>query len=154
MSSMTYTTVESIKKPLKAFNTFDADTKLALLWYGYLDIKENLQPNPNNDVEVMGNAVYDQIKVLSKDEQLQVQRDVVNSAGTQICKEYGALSTSGMLEFWLLLARGMEEGAIVNVPKDYELPEETSEFVEMIKNLDFEERVNFTRNAIAEMGSK
>jgi len=48
---MTYTTVESIKKPLKAFNTFDADTKLALLWYGYLDIKENLQPNPNNDVE-------------------------------------------------------------------------------------------------------
>ena len=151
---MTYTTIDSVKKPLETFNTFDADTKLALLWYGYLDIKENLQPNPSNDVEVIGNAVYDQVKTLSKDEQLQAQRDIVNSAGTQLCKEYGALSTSAMLEFWLLLAQGMEAGSVINVPEDYELPEETNGFVEEIKQLDFEARVNFTRNAVAEMGNK
>ncbi len=151
---MTYTTVESVKNPLKKFNTFDADTKLALLWYGYLDLKEDLQPNPSNDVEVISNALYDQIKMLSKDEQLDAQRSIVNSAGCKFCQEYGALSTSGMLEFWLLLAQGMEEGTIVNVPDDYELPEETNEFIGMVKALDFEERVNFTRNAIAEMGSK
>ncbi len=151
---MTYTTVDSVKNPLNKFNKFDADTQLALLWYGYLDLKDDLQPNPNNDVEAIGNAVFDQIKMLSKDEQLQAQRDVVNSAGTQLCKEYGALSTSGMLEFWLLLAQGMEEGTIIDVPDDYELPEETNDFVESIKALDFEERVNFTRNAIAQMGNK
>lgn len=151
---MTYTTVESIKKPLEKFNTFDADTKLALLWYGYLDLKEDLQPNPSNDVEVISNAIYDQIKMLSKDEQLEAQRSIVNSAGCQFCEQYGALSTSGMLEFWLLLAQGMEEGTIINVPDDYELPEETNEFVGMVKELDFEERVNFTRNAIAQMGTK
>ena len=151
---MTYTTVDSVKEPLNKFNEFDADTKLALLWYGYLDLKEDLQPNPNNDVEVLGNALFNQIKDMSEDEQLQVQRDVVNSAGTQVSKEYGALSTSGMLEFWLLLAQGMEEGTIVNVPDDYELPEETSDFVESVKALDFEEKVNFTRSAVAQMGNK
>jgi len=151
---MTYTTVDSIKEPLNKFNKFDADTKLALLWYGYLDIKENLQPNPSNDVEVLGNALVNQIKEMSKDEQLQAQRDVVNSVSTPISKEYDALSTSGMLEFWLLLAQGMEAGTIVNVPDDYELPESTNDFVESVKKLDFEERVNFTRNAVAQMGSK
>lgn len=151
---MTYTTVDSVKNPLNKFNKFDADTQLALLWYGYLDLKDDLQPNPSNDVEAIGNAVFNQIKMLPKDEQLQAQRDVVNSAGTQLCKEYGALSTSGMLEFWLLLAQGMEEGTIIDVPDDYELPEETNDFVESIKALDFEERVNFTRNAIAQMGNK
>lgn len=151
---MTYTTLDSVKPPLDKFNTFDADTKLALLWRGYLDLKDDLEPNPSNDVEVLGNALVNQIKEMSEEEQLQAQRDVVNSASTDISKEYGALSTSGMLEFWLLLAQGMEAGTIVNVPDDYELPEETGEFVDMIKDYDFEEKVNFTRNAVAQMGSK
>ncbi len=151
---MTYTTVDSVKEPLDKFNQFDADTKLALLWYGYLDLKEDLQPNPSNDVEVLGGALVNQIKDMSEEEQLQAQRDVVNSAGTPISKEYGALSTSGMLEFWLLLAQGMEAGTVVTVPDDYELPEGTSNFVESVKELDFEEKVNFTRNAVAQMGSK
>lgn len=149
---MTYTTVDSVKQPLNEFNKFDADTKLALLWYGYLDIKENLNPAPANDVEVLGNTLFEKVKVLSKEKQLQAQRDVVEGNGTDISKEYGALSSSGALEFWLLLAQGMEAGTIVTVPDGYSLPEQTNDFVEMVKNLDFEERVNFTRNAVAQMG--
>ena len=151
---MTYTTLESIKQPLKKFNTFDADTKLALLWYGYLDLKEDLQPNPSNDVDVLGHALFNKVKGKPEEEQLQVQRDIVDGTSTPISKEYGALSTSGMLEFWLLLAQGMESGSIITVPDDYELPEETNEFVEAVKALDFEEKINFTRNAVAEMGAK
>lgn len=151
---MTYTTLESIKQPLNEFNKFDADTKLALLWYGYLDIKDNLNPAPASDVEAIGNSVFDNVKAMSREEQLEAQRDIVNRKDTAISREYGALSPSGALEFWLLLARGMEEGTIINVPDDYSLPEQTNEFVEMIKKLDFEERVNFTRNAVEQMGSK
>ena len=149
---MTYTTVDSVKQPLDEFKKFDADTQLALLWYGYLDIKENLNPAPPNDVEVLGNTLLNKIKALSKEEQLQAQRDVVEGNGTDISKEYGALSSSGALEFWLLLAQGMEAGTIVTVPDDYSLPEQTNSFVEMVKKLDFEERVNFTRNAVTQMG--
>lgn len=151
---MTYTTVDSIKQPLNEFNKFDTDTKLALLWYGYLDIKDNLNPAPPNDVEVVGNALFDKVKALPEEEQLQAQRDVAEGNGTDLSKEYGALSSSGALEFWLLLAQGMEAGTIVTVPDDYNLPEETNGFVETVKGLDFEERVNLTRNIVTGMGSK
>lgn len=151
---MTYTTVDSVKEPLKQFNEFDTDTKLALLWFGYLDIKENLTPNPPNDVDAIGHALFNSVKAMSKEDQLQAQRDIVSGNSSDVSKEYGALSSPGALEFWLLLAQGMEEGSIINVPEDYELPEETNSFVESIKKLDFEERVNFTRNAVVEMGAK
>lgn len=150
---MTYLTLDSVRQPLEKFAEFDTDTKLALLWYGYLDLKENLaNANPADDVEVLGNALYDRVESLSSEEQLQAQRDIAEAKDTPISREYGALSPAGALEFWLLLAKGMEEGNIINLPEDYSLPEQTNEFVEMIKQLDFEERVNFTRNAIAPMG--
>lgn len=151
---MTYTTLDSIQEPLNEFKKFDTDTQLALLWYGYLDIKDNLQPNPNNDVEVLGNTLYNKVKELSKEEQLQAQRDIAEGSGTDLSKEYGALSSSGALEFWLLLAQGMESGTIITVPDDYSLPEETNSFVDRVKGLDFEERVNLTRNIVTGMGSK
>ena len=149
---MTYLTVDAVKEPLNQFEKFDADTQLALLWYGYLDIKDQLQPNPDSKVEGLGQTLYNQVVVLSKDDQLQAQRDIANRADTNISKEYAALSPSAKLEFWLLLAQGMESGEIVNVPNDYSLPENTEGFVNQIKELDFEQRINFTRNAVTKMG--
>ena len=151
---MTYTTAGSVKEPLQKFSEFDTDTKLALLWFGYLDLKENLTPNPPDDVDEIGHALFNRVKAMSKEYQLQAQRDIVEGNGSDISKEYGALSSPTALEFWLLLAQGMEEGSIINVPDGYELPEETNDFVESVKKLDFEERINFTRNAVVEMGSK
>ncbi|WP_081942892.1 orange carotenoid protein N-terminal domain-containing protein [Myxosarcina sp. GI1] len=120
----------------------------------YLDLKENLDPAPASDVDTLGHTLFDKVKAMSSEEQLQVQRDIVESKDTPISHEYGALSSSGELEFWLLLAQGMEKNTIINLPDDYVLPEKTNNFVEMIKELDFEERVNFTRNAIEPMGLK
>lgn len=151
---MTYLTVDAVKEPLNQFEKFDADTQLALLWYGYLDIKEQLNPNPDNKTEGIGQALYNQVVVLSKDDQLQAQRDIANRADTNISKEYAALSPPAKLDFWLLLAQGMESGDIINVPNDYSLPENTKGFVNQIKGLDFEQRINFTRNAVAHMGLK
>ena len=149
---MTYLTLDEVKKPLEQFERFDADTQLALLWYGYLDIKENLTPAPGHKVEGIAKAIYDKIQPLSEQEQLQAQRDIANRADNEISREYGALSPSAKLDVWLMLAQGMESGDIVNVPDDYELPSNTNEFVQNIKQLDFEQRVNFTRNAVANMG--
>lgn len=149
---MTYLTVDAVKEPLKQFESFDADTQLALLWYGYLDIKEQLTPNPDHKTDGISRAIFNKVAALSKQEQLQVQRDITNRADTPISQEYGAASPSAKLEFWLLLAQGMESGDIVNVPDDYKLPEHTQAFVNQIKGLDFEERINFTRNAVVKMG--
>jgi hypothetical protein len=151
---MTYLTVDAVKEPLKQFGNFNADTQLALLWYGYLDIKDQLQPNPDHNTDGISRAIVNKVVPMSKEDQLQAQRDIANRADTPLSREYGAASPPAKLEFWLLLAQGMESGEVINRPDDYQLPEEAQEFSKQIKGLDFEERINFVRNAVAKMGLK
>jgi Orange carotenoid protein, N-terminal len=145
---MTYTVDESTKPALETFQRFDVDTQLALLWYGYLDIKDQLNPAPPNSVEVVGKAVFDKIQDLSEQEQLQAQRDLINGANNEINRAYKALSPNAKLEVWLLLAQGIENGTIIGVPSDYQLPGETDEFVKLIKQLEFDQRLNFMLTAV------
>ncbi|KAB8331498.1 Orange carotenoid protein [Scytonema tolypothrichoides VB-61278] len=149
---MTYTVDESIKPALEAFQRFDVDTQLGILWFGYLDIKDQLNPAPPPSVETPAKAVFDQIQSLSKEEQLQAQRDLINGAGTNISPGYDALSPNAKLDVWLLLAQGMENGTIIGVPSDYQLPAETDEFTAKVKKLDFEQRINFMLSAVQQMG--
>jgi Orange carotenoid protein, N-terminal len=145
---MTYTVDPNTQKALDTFKGFDIDTQLALLWYGYLDIKGELQPAPPQSVEVLGNVVYDQIQALSPEEQLQAQRDLVEGKDTDLSHSYRALSPNARLEVWLLLAQGMENGTIIQVPSDYQLPSGTDEFTAEIKKLDLEQRINFMLSVV------
>lgn len=145
---MTYTVDESTKPALKTFQGFDVDTQLALLWFGYLDIKDQLNPAPPQSVEVPGKAVFDQIKFLSPEQQLQAQRDLIQGANNETYRAYNALSPNAKVEVWLLLAQGMEDGTIIQVPSDYQLPSETDEFTAQIKQLSFEQRINFMLSAV------
>jgi hypothetical protein len=149
---MTYTVDPNTQQALDAFQRFDIDTKLALLWYGYLDIKEQLQPAPPQSVEVVGNAVFDQIQALSPQEQLQVQRDLIEGKDTELSHAYKALSPNARLEVWLLLAKGMENGTIIQLPSDYELPSQTDEFTAKIEKLSLEQRVNFMLSVVQAKG--
>jgi hypothetical protein len=149
---MTYTVDEATRPALESFQRFDVDTQLALLWFGYLDIKEQLNPAPPTSVEAPAKAVFDLIQDLSEEEQLQAQRDIINGAANNISQAYNALSPNAKLEVWLLLAQGMDNGTVIQVPSDYQLPAETDEFAASIKKLDFEQRVNFMLSAVQAMG--
>jgi hypothetical protein len=46
----------------------------------------------------------------------------------------------------------MESGDIVNVPDSYTLPEHSQEFMSTFKALEFEQQINFVRNAVSKMG--
>lgn len=145
---MTYTVDEATRPALETFKGFDIDTQLALLWFGYLDLKEQLNPAPPQSVEAIAKAVFDQIQELSKEEQLQAQRDIINGAN----QTYNSLSPNAKLDVWLLLAQGMDNGSVIQVPSDYQLPGETDEFVAMIKKLEFEQRVNFMLSVVQAFG--
>lgn len=146
---MTYTANPTTQQALTLFQGYDVDTQLALLWFGYLDIKDELNPAPPDAVETMGNTLYDQVKTLSSpEEQLQAQREMLQGGDSEIARAYNAFDSSGRMESWLLIARGMEKGEIVQVPEDYQLPEQTQEFTEKIKQLDLQERINFMRSAV------
>jgi Orange carotenoid protein, N-terminal len=145
---MTYTVDEATRPALESFQRFDVDTQLALLWFGYLDLKEQLNPAPPESVEAIAKAVFDQIQELSQEDQLQAQRDIINGAN----QTYNSLSPNTKLDVWLLLAQGMDNGTVIQVPSDYQLPGETDEFVASIKKLEFEQRVNFMLSAVQAMG--
>ncbi|NDJ23648.1 Orange carotenoid protein [Nostoc sp. B(2019)] len=140
---MTYTIDESTRPALETFKRFDVDTQLGILWFGYLDLKEQLSPAPPDSVESPAKAVFDLIQDLSPEEQLQAQRDLINGAANNISQAYNALSPNARLDVWLLLAQGMENGSVIQVPSNYQLPAETDEFTAEIKKLEFEQRVNF-----------
>ncbi|MBD2495911.1 orange carotenoid protein N-terminal domain-containing protein [Nostoc sp. FACHB-280] len=152
---MTYATDESTRQAVEQFRQFDVDTQLALLWFGYLDIKDEILPSGNVAAEVdTANAVYDQILALPREQQLQAQRDIAGCTNSDISRAYTALHSSGKLELWLRLAQGMESNQIITVPSDYELPEETNDFVENVERLDLEKRIDFMRSVVLEMGAK
>jgi hypothetical protein len=150
---MAYSTDNKTQEILTQFRRFDADTQLALLWFGYLDLKDQLHPGPGPSVTEPAQALYDHIAALPQDQQLQAQRDIVNGQDSPCTQGYDALASSARLEVWLLLAQGMEQGRVIQVPSDYKLPESTNEFVDRVQQLDFEQRINFMRSAVVDMGT-
>ncbi len=150
---MTFATSDKTNEALQAFDGFDVDTKLALLWFGYLDIKDELNPVNTTSSQRLAEAVFNQIQSMSKEEQLQAQRDIASNADTTISREYYGLDPSAKLDLWLRLSQGMEKGTIIPMPEGYELPENTNDFVKMVSSLDFEQRIEFTRSAVMKMGA-
>lgn len=151
---MTYATNNTTKQAIDKFSQYDTDTQLALLWFGYLDIKDKLNPGPPYESENLATAVYHRIQSLPQQEQLQAQRDILEkSKQSEFSREYAAFDPSARIELWLLLGKGMEKGEIVQVPSDYQLPAETEEFTNLIKQVDFEERINFMRSIVRDMGA-
>ena len=112
------------KQSVETFQHFDVDTQLGLLWFGYKDIKDKLTPANQTAAQATAEALYDQIKEMSHEEQLQAQRDIAGKADTDISHTYSSLSSSGKLDVWLRLAQGMENGTIIPVPPEYEPPSE------------------------------
>lgn len=150
---MTYTISDTTKQALDTFHSYDIDTQLGILWFGYLDVKDKLTPDPAQSAEVSGRALYDRICQLPQDQQLQAQRDILSGEENEIGKSYSALSSSARIEVWLLLGQGMETGKIIPVPSEYKLPSETDEFVAEISELEFDERIDFMRSAVRSMGA-
>jgi hypothetical protein len=152
---MAYATDERTQKAIEQFRKFDVDTQLALLWFGYLDIKEQLAGETNQpSVQDTAAALYDQIRALPQEQQLQAQRDIATGASTDISRAYNALHSSPKIDLWLRLSRGMENGEIIQVPSDYKLPQQTNSFVDTVKGFDFQQRIDFMRSIVLEMGAK
>lgn len=151
---MTFATDDTTKQSLEKFQRFDVDTQLGLLWFGYKDIKDQLSPANQTSAQDTAEALFDQIQAMPQEQQLQAQRDIASGADTDVSRAYRSLSSSGKLDVWLRLAQGMDKGTVIQVPSDYELPSETQEFVSQVTSLDFEQRINFMRSAVIEMGAK
>ncbi|MBD1928550.1 Orange carotenoid protein [Trichocoleus sp. FACHB-90] len=152
---MTFTTTGSYDKGKEALKGLNVDDQLGLLWFVYTKMGKSITPAaPGASGSEIAEGLFNQVKELSHEEQLQVQRDIATNANTQISREYGSLSPETKLAFWYFLAQGMDNGTIIPMPPNYELPQEGKDLLAQIEGMDFQQQIDFLRGAVLPMGAE
>jgi hypothetical protein len=152
---MTYTTSDSENKLVTGFQSLDVDQQLALFYFVYKEMGDSVTPAAPGASTVspeIGEAYFNRVKELPHDQQLELQRDLINHKNTEFSREYGALSDTTKLLFWYLLAQGMDNQTIIPLPPGYELSSEANQVLEQIKGLDFEQQITLFRDIVSPMG--
>jgi len=152
---MSYTTTDTFPDLLESFQQLDTDEQLALFWYIYTEMGDSITPAAPGASTVSTNvadSLFEQVKAMSREEQLQVQRDLIERKNTLISREYGAFSDTTKLLFWYLLAVGMSNNTIVPMPPDYDLTPEAENLFSKIKRLEFSQQMNLFRDYVSPMG--
>lgn len=140
---------------LQALRGLEVDQQLAVFWFIYTEMGESITPaapGAGTAAPEIAEGVFAQVKELSQDEQLELQRALITQKDTQISREYAALSDTTKLLFWYLLAQGMDNGTIIPMPAGYELPSDSQDVVEQIKQLSFEDQIALFRDFVSPMG--
>jgi hypothetical protein len=146
---------DDISQAEQAFRSLNVDDQLAFLWFVYTKMGDSITPAaPGRAGEDIAAGLYEQVKVLSHDEQLQVQRDLLTNADTTIGREYGSLSDNTKLLFWYRLAQGMESATIVPMPPNYELKGEAKELLAALESAEFEQQITFLRDIVEPTGAQ
>jgi hypothetical protein len=152
---VTYTKTDSNPSLVQSFQSLDVDQQLALFWFVYTEMGDSITPAAPGASTVspeIAESLFNQVKDMSHEEQLQVQRDLVARKNSLISREYGAMSDTTKLLFWYRLAQGMDNQTIVPMPPGYELASEGKSLLEEIKKLDFGQQITFFRDIVGPMG--
>ncbi len=156
---MTYTQTNdpAIRESVQSWQNLDVDQQLALFWFIYEEVGNSITPAAPNASTVspeIAEGLFNQVKELTHEEQLQIQRDLINKVDTQISREYGSLSDTTKLLFWYRLAQGMENSTIIPMPDDYQLSSEAQTLFNNIKALPFDKQLNLFRDYVSPMGAE
>jgi hypothetical protein len=152
---MTSTTISSYDQGKQAFKGLNVDDQLGLLWFVYTKLGSSITPAaPGASGSEIAQGLFNQVKELSHEQQLQVMRDIASNVDTQISREYGSLSPETKLAFWYFLAQGMENATIIPMPPDYELPQEGKDLLAQIESMEFNQQIDFLRGAVLPMGAE
>ncbi|MDM9383254.1 orange carotenoid protein N-terminal domain-containing protein [Chlorogloeopsis sp. ULAP01] len=147
----------NIREHVQAFQSLPVDEQLALFWFIYKEMGDSITPAAPGASTVspeVAEGLFNQVKELSHEEQLQLQRDLINKVDNQLVREYGSFSDTTKLLFWYRLAQGMENATIIPMPANYELSSQAQELFEKIKQLDFGEQITLFRDYVSPMGAQ
>ena len=151
----TATSDQNISRALSSYGNLSTDDKLAFLWYVYTKMGTSVTPAaPGAAADEIVEGLFNQVKELSHEEQLDVQRKIIESQDTLISREYGSFSENSKLYFWYRLAQGMESGTIIPVPDNYEPSGSVTELLSQIETMEFEQQITLLRNAVIDAGAE
>ncbi len=145
----------TLKQTLNSFQNLSVDDKLALLWLVYTKMGDSITPAaPGAAGDAIAEGLYNQVKELSHEEQLEEQRKLFSRTNGLISREYGSLSENTKLLFWYRLAQGMEDGSIVPMPENYEYSGSVQQLLSEIEAMDFQQQITLLREAVTLAGSE
>ncbi|MDF5712017.1 MAG: orange carotenoid protein N-terminal domain-containing protein [Nostoc sp. S4] len=147
----------TIRQHVEAWQKLDVDQQLALFWFIYKEMGGSITPaapGASTASPAIAESLFNQVQELSQEQQLQIQRDLINKVDTQISREYGSLGDTTKLLFWYLLAQGMKNGTVIPMPEDYELSSESQTLFSQIQALPFEQQITLFRDYVAPMGAE
>lgn len=155
--TFTQTNDPTIREHVEAWQALDADEQLALFWFIYKEMGSSITPAAPAASTVspeIAEGLFNQVKELSHEEQLQLQRDLINGVDNQLTREYGSLGETTKLLFWYRLAQGMDNATIIPVPPSYKLSSEPQELLNKVKQLGFEQQITLFRDYVAPFGAE
>jgi len=140
---------------ISSFKALSTDQKLALLWYIYKEVGKSITPaapGASTASPAIAEGIFQQVVEMSHEEQLQVQRDLVEGRDSEISRMYGSLSDTTKLLFWYLLAEGMSRSEVIPMPDDYTLEPQSSQCLTQLQELDYSDQITVLRDIVEEMG--
>lgn len=152
----TQTNDPKVREIIQSIQKLGVDEQLALFYFIYKEMGDSITPAAPGASTVspaIADGLFNQVKELSHEEQLQLQRDLINKADTVHTREYGSMSDTTKLLFWYRLAQGMDANTIIPMPAGYEMSSESKEIMEQIKPLDFGVQMSLFRDYVAPMGA-
>jgi hypothetical protein len=152
---LTITTSNLNPQLLSSFEALSTDQKLALLWFIYKEVGKSITPaapGASTASAPVAEGIFQQVLEMSHEEQLQVQRDLVERKGGSISQEYGALSDTTKLLFWYLLAQGMDRTEVIPMPENYNLESQAAQCLTQLQEHEYSEQITILRDFVAPMG--
>lgn len=142
-------------KHAESFKHLAVDDQLSVLWhvYGFI-CKESGMKEPDGTAPDTSDELFDKAKGLAQNEQLQLMRDLLKGADTDITREYNSLTNNTKLAFWYQLAQGMERSEIIQAPSDYQPSSDAQALVSALKPMGFEQQYVFMRDSLLSDGGK
>ena len=146
-----------ISQALKAMQGLDVDEQLGLFYFIYKEMGGAVTPAAPGASTVgtdIAEGLFNQVKELPHEQQLQLQRDLINNADSQYTRMYGSLSDTTKLLFWYRLSQGMDSATIIPMPPDYKLSSQAEEVLNQVKGLAFEQQITLFRDYVGPMGAE
>ena len=146
-----------ISQALKAMQGLDVDEQLGLFYFIYKEMGGAVTPAAPGASTVstdIAEGLFNQVKELPHDQQLQLQRDLINNADSQYTRMYGSLSDTTKLLFWYRLSQGLDSAVIIPLPSDYKLSSQAEEVLNQVKGLAFEQQITLFRDYVGPMGAE
>ena len=155
--TFTQTNDPDIKQAVQSFQSLEVDDQLALFYFIYKEMGKSITPaapGASTAGTDIAEGLFNQIKEKSHEEQLQLQRDLINNADNEYTRMYGSMSDTTKLLVWYRLSQGMDSGEIIPMPSDYKISTQAEELFGKIKEMEFQKQITMFRDYVGPMGAE